>query len=188
MTENVTMLAQPEAEIRQLLSRVVTLEAQSKRLRRLLRLSTTIVASVFALSVAIGSGWADSDPTGDETATLKLLRAEALEIVDPHSQARIKLSAKYKKPEIMIEDERGKERVSLGLSPSGSSAPDETPGLWFHDSEGNLSICIRADDYPFIIMRDEHNRNRLRLSVYQKKQPMIEILDQDGEKAVWRAP
>lgn len=181
------MLTKPGSHIRELTERLLVLEARFRRLRWCVRSGTGLIVLTVVSLLFVGGSRAASDAAENQTAASKLLRTEALEIVDPDSRAKIRLSAKYREAAIVFDDERGKKRISLDLKREAGSAPDVSPALTLFDSKGNIGVRCAISDSPYIILRDKRDRNRIRLTL-EYQMPQIEVLDDGGEKAVWRTP
>lgn len=124
-----------------------------------------------------------------ELAGKRVIRAQAFEVVNEKGKVLARLSNEYESPRLRFFEATGICRSEFGIEVQRSSSSDLDSEIILCDSEGNRRILITSSNAgSSIVFRDSQEKKQLRLGTDDKQTPKIEILDRNGEKAVWEVP
>jgi len=117
---------------------------------------------------------------------------DGLTIVGPEGIDRIRMTTGELPGIVDILDKDGNLRVRLAtaISPNGTT-PIGSAGLNVYSANGALTARIGTSSPPkggvAVLLRDQQERDRIKLSVGLDGEPSIEMFDAEGN-VIWRAP
>lgn len=115
-----------------------------------------------------------------------------LTVVGPNGNDRIRMSTGELPGIVDVLDTDGNLRVRMAtaISPNGTT-PIGSAGLNVYSANGALTARIGTSSPPkggvAVLLRDQQERDRIRLSVGLDGDPSIEMLDEEGN-VIWHAP
>ena len=117
---------------------------------------------------------------------------DALTVVGPNGVDRVRITTGELPGMVDVLDTNGQLRARLctAISPNGMT-PIGSAGLNIYSGNGALTARIGTSSPPeggvAVLLRDQQERDRIRLAVTADGVPSIQILDEDGG-VVWQAP
>lgn len=117
---------------------------------------------------------------------------EEFAVTSPEGVDRVRISTGELPAMIDVLDVNGQLRARLctAISPNGAT-PIGSAGLNIYSANGALTARIGTNSPPAggvaVLLRDQEERDRIRLAVEKDGTPHIEILDENGA-VIWHAP
>jgi hypothetical protein len=152
-----------------LTDRLERLEKQNSRLVRI----ALAMGAVLLLVVTLGAVPGQPD-------TQEIVSTKNLQVVDENGDVRVSLSVAEGEPGLILYDENGKTRASIGLG-----LEDGSPGFALLDEngKGGVALCFFFGE-PALILSDKDNMYRGGLSL-AGGDPTLDLVDKDGNYRAW---